>query len=137
MPGDPGRPARKFASPKRLALALATLLLLSCAGGVIWVWLTPKPPRVKWVAAESDLSRVHRALGEYAKAHDGTYPAQLHDLVPAYLEDWALEDPYSQGTYHYERTKSGYLLRCNGADKLEGGAEIPERDIVFDETGQR
>lgn len=112
-------------------------LLLLVIGSVIWLWLTPMPPEVKWHAAQSKVETVHRVLGRYAEAHDGKFPNDLNELVPEYLEDWALENPYSQTQFLYERTPTGYVLRCNGADDSIGGDEIPDLDIVYDETGQR
>ena len=120
-----------------LKLVVVLLVVAACAGGLVWVWLTPKPPSIKWNAARSSLHRVDKAIHEYADANHGEYPESLESLVPEFLEGWALSDPYSHEFYHYERTAEGYLLRCNGADNQAGGIEIPDKDIVFTELGEQ
>lgn len=80
---------------------------------------------------------VDQALKMYADQHAGEHPEELQQLVPEYLEEWAIVDPYSGKVFDYERTTSGYLLRCNGADQNPGGLDIPERDIVYTESGRQ
>jgi len=95
------------------------------------------PPGVKWHATEGYLERVHAALTTYAGEHGGQYPERLEELVPGYLEESALKDPYSKQQYLYEQTENGYVLISLGADQAEGGDEIPNRDIVYDQNGLR
>jgi hypothetical protein len=90
----------------------------------------------RWSKAQAEMAEVRKMLNVYASEHDGQYPAQLDALVRTAVAEFSLpKDPFSNDNYIYELTATGFTLTCLGKDRELGGAEIPERDIIFNETG--
>jgi len=113
-------------------VVLAFGLLGECA----YVIVLDKPDEARWEKARSDMSQIQPALSEYALDHKGRYPLDLADLVPAYLESVPV-DPFTKRQYDYELTKDGFTLTCLGKDQSAGGDQKPNKDIAFDQTGER
>lgn len=67
---------------------------------------------------------VAAALSIYRIDH-GRYPVQLSDLSPDYLTRIP-RDPFTNGTFRYERTGSGYQLYSVGANRRDDDGEYVE-----------
>ncbi len=90
----------------------------------------------KWQAAEAEMESIRRQILQYCLEHDFEYPSGLADLTPDYLPVLP-QDPFTGQPYWYVPSESGFTLTCLGADGTAGGQDIPDRDIIFDEKGER
>lgn len=135
----PGNPKRKQSSivVRLLLFSLILFLFFGVFGDFVFVLVLDKPDHAKWTKAQTEMGEIRKALNQYAVEHSGHYPDSLEALVHHYFPSGVLKDPFSRDNFLYERTDAGFVLICLGKDLAEGGAEIPERDIVFDETGER
>lgn len=138
MPNDS---PRKRGTPDKVVVPAAALvsivLLISLCGGAAFVFVFDKPINTKWDRARSDMAEITKALNRYALDHAGAYPPDLAVLSTTYSPSGIHKDPFSKGDYEYKRTPTGFTLTCLGKDLAIGGADVPDRDIIFDETGQR
>ncbi len=62
------------------------------------------------------------AITRYQRAHGGTAPTTLHDLVPAYLSAPPL-DPFTGRELYYTHEASGYKVYSAGANRKDDGGE--------------
>jgi hypothetical protein len=140
MPDESAPAPRKRSTWDRVALLAAALisvtLLLSLCGNVAFVFVLDKPDETRWTTAQTEMAEITKALNKYSLDHAGAYPPSLAPLTTTYFPNGVPKDPFSKGDYHYERTSSDFTLVCLGKDLKPGGAEVPERDVIFDETGQ-
>ncbi|MCA8915234.1 MAG: type II secretion system protein GspG [Planctomycetes bacterium] len=89
-----------------------------------------------WAQARAQMDLIHQSLMQYWLDHDRVYPSALSYLDgPAYFGSGLPKDPFTKSDYQYELTQSGFRLICLGKDQAPGGADEPDKDIVFDETG--
>jgi hypothetical protein len=63
---------------------------------------------------------VARAIERYRDDRNA-FPSNLRDLVPTYLTDLA-NDPWGRPLIYESTSRSTYVLKCLGADGVEGGA---------------
>lgn len=84
------------------------------------------------IAADTRINLLITSLALAAfKADHGSYPDQLSDLVPAYLESIPA-DLFAGAPPRYVRKGDGYLLYSVGRNLKDGGGSEKEReDIVF------
>ncbi len=71
-----------------------------------------------------ELTKLAFALAEY-RAHHGSYPAQLADLVPKYVAA-VPQDIFSGGALHYTLQGDGYLLYSVGPNGKDDGGRNRE-----------
>lgn len=89
-----------------------------------------------WESAKVTMGEIGRALEMY-KAETGAFPATLDELHnDRYFVNGVPKDPFCKDDFLYERTASGFTLTCLGKDQWPGGAEPPEKDIIFNESGE-
>ncbi|MCA8915233.1 MAG: type II secretion system protein GspG [Planctomycetes bacterium] len=133
----PGNPKKKQRSALRSLLLFLLLIILTLGvfGDCVFVFVLDKPDRSKWTRAQTELGEIQKALNRYALDHDGAYPDSLRPIEQLYFKTGMPKDPFTKDVYLYERTETGFVLTCFGADMAEGGDERPMADIVFDETG--
>jgi hypothetical protein len=140
MPFEEGERPRGRSVWDTIALVVAAIIVvfltLGLGGAAVFVFVMDKPDHARWTTAQSEMAETVKALHDYALKHGGVYPAILAGVAPAFPKGIPL-DPFSKSDYVYKRTKDGFTLTCLGKDLAPGGTEIPERDIIFDETGQR
>lgn len=130
-------------SPERRSnlKAITVIGILAALVVAILVWLGVRfllraVEKGTWVKTQTEMGEIQQALNKYAVAHGGSYPATLSDLVPTFGGPLPT-DPYTGGEFRYSKSASGFQLECLGRDDKSGGAEIPDRDIIFDEKGMR
>jgi len=135
----PGNPKRKQSSIvfRLLLFFLILFLFLGVFGDFVFVLVLDKPDHAKWTKAQTELSEIQKALNEYALDHHGKYPDRLQLLELQFFKHGVPKDPFTKDNYIYERTDTGFVLICLGKDQAEGGAGIPDRDIVFDNKSER
>lgn len=114
------------------ALVLLILALIVVGIGA-FVYVRNKPYEARWIRAKSDMSEISKGLNEY-HIEQNAYPESLTALQN-YFGGNLPTDPFTKRPYDYVRTPTGFRLTCLGKDLAPGGAEIPDRDIVYDERG--
>lgn len=114
---------------------MVVIVILGIIGTMAFVFVLDKPDKAKWTKAQTEMGEIQKALNQYALEHDSTYPDSLEALTESYFKSGLPKDPFSRDDYIYELTDSGFTLTCLGKDLAEGGAESPEKDIVFTESG--
>ncbi len=85
-------------------------------------------------ATRMDLARIGVALERYRKANS-RYPTKLSDLKPKFIKKLPV-DYYSEKSYIYKRSKSGYLLYSVGTNQKDDGGrnlntETDDDDILL------
>jgi hypothetical protein len=120
-----------------VAALISVALLLGLCGSAVFVLVLDKPDHMRWTTAQSEMAEITRALNEYALDHAGAYPPDLAPLTTTYFPSGVPKDPFSKADFTYIRTTDGFTLTCLGKDLAVGSSEIPDKDIVFDESGQR
>lgn len=89
-----------------------------------------------WETAHVTMGEVVKGLNQY-KTETGVYPATLDELRrKSTFINGVPKDPFSKDNFLYERTAGGFTLICLGKDQAPGGAEPPEKDIIFNESGE-
>ncbi|MBK8205678.1 MAG: hypothetical protein IPK87_02670 [Planctomycetes bacterium] len=90
-----------------------------------------------WQGTKVTLSQIQTALIMYKLNDAGEYPASLSELHSAkYFPSGVPTCPYTKANFLYKRTPDGFTLTCLGKDRWPGGAEPPEKDIIFNESGE-
>jgi hypothetical protein len=71
----------------------------------------------------------------YAVDHDGAYPESLEGNAKDNGGKLP-KDPLTKDNNHNEPAgDQGFFLKCLGKDRQDGGAEVPDKDIVFNKFG--
>jgi len=117
-----------------LAVLVGLFLMFAC-GDPIYVWLNDHPYKAKWTKAQTEMGEIQKALLEYSKNHAGRYPARLEALERDYFTSGVPRDPFTNESYDYELTATGFRLTCLGKGQAVGGDELPDNDIVYDQAG--
>lgn len=115
---------------------MVVVLILGIIGTIGFYYATGNVGTAKWESARTEMAEIHKALLSWSLNHDGDFPDSLEAIAGDFPGNRVPTDPFSRDPYVYERTETGFLLTCLGADKAEGGAEREARDIVFNEKGQ-
>lgn len=119
------------------AVLLGMAILFSSCGTVAFVFFFDKPDIARWDTAQTSMNEITKALNDYSLQHKGAYPPDLSLLSPMYFRNGTPRDPFTKEDFKYELTPTGFRLTCLGKDQRPGGAEKPDRDIAFDESGLR
>ena len=104
-------------------------------GPVVFVFLMDKPDHAKWEKARQEMVQIHQALHDY-RLSNGDYPPALKAVGDKFASG-VPNDPFTKQPYDYRKTAAGFELISLGKDQAEGGAEKPEKDIVFNQEGYR
>ncbi|MCB9931910.1 MAG: prepilin-type N-terminal cleavage/methylation domain-containing protein [Planctomycetes bacterium] len=117
---------------------MVVIVILGIIGTMAFVFVLDKPDKAKWTKAQTEMGEIQKALNTYALENDSTYPESLSEIEGEGkpFPNGTPKDPFSKDDYIYEVTDSGFTLTCLGKDLAEGGAEVPDKDIVFTEAGQ-
>lgn len=117
---------------------MVVIVILGIIGTMAFVFVLDKPDRAKWTKAQTEMGEIQKALNTYALEHDGEYPADLSEIAGEgkAFPQGVPKDPFSKEDYIYEPLDRGFELICLGKDGVEGGEEIPDKDIIFTESGQ-
>lgn len=113
---------------------MVVIVILGIIGTMAFVFVLDKPDRAKWEKARSEMSEIVKALSMYAIENDNQYPESLEAISKSFGGK-VPQDPWTKEVFKYEPTQDGFTLTCLGKDRQEGGAEIPEKDIIFTEKG--
>ncbi len=114
---------------------MVVIVILGIIGTMAFVFVLDKPDKAKWEKARSDMSEIKKALDMYAVDHDNEYPDALDSIAPSFGGN-VPKDPFTKDMFQYEKTSDGgFILRCLGKDRADGGAEVPDKDIVFNKSG--
>ena len=114
---------------------MVVIVILGIIGTMAFVFVLDKPDKAKWTKAQTEMGEIQKALNQYSLDHDGDYPDTLDALTDSYFRSGVPKDPFSKDDYAYEKLDDGFTLTCYGKDQAEGGAEVPDKDIVFNEAG--
>lgn len=114
---------------------MVVIVILGIIGTIAFVFVLDNPDKAKWEKARTEMGEIHKALGVYAVENDNTYPDSLEAISKSFPGGKVPSDPFTKSPYQYEPQGDTFRLICLGKDQAEGGAEIPNRDIVFDERG--
>jgi len=135
----PPLPVRKPLFLRVLATLVICLIAAAMApfalGPVVFVFLMDKPDHAKWQKARQEMVQIHQALTDYRLSNDD-YPDAL-DAVGDKFASGVPNDPFTKQPYQYRKTAAGFELKSLGKDQAEGGAEVPEKDIIFNQEGYR
>ncbi|MBX3475206.1 MAG: prepilin-type N-terminal cleavage/methylation domain-containing protein [Planctomycetes bacterium] len=114
---------------------MVVIVILGIIGTMAFVFVLDKPDKAKWEKARSDMAEIHKALNMYATENDGDYPDSLDGIAKQFGGNLP-KDPFTKDNFSYEPDQSnGFILRCLGKDRQDGGTEIPDKDIVFNKFG--
>lgn len=114
---------------------MVVIVILGIIGTIAFVFVLDNPDKAKWEKARTEMGEIHKALSTYALSNDGRYPDSLEEIGKSFPGGKVPSDPFTKDMYSYESTGDTFRLVCLGKDQAEGGADIPNRDIVFDERG--
>jgi general secretion pathway protein G len=114
---------------------MVVIVILGIIGTMAFVFVLDKPDKAKWTKAQTEMGEIQKALNQYALEHDNEYPDSLDVLTESYFKSGVPKDPFSKDDYGYAKTDGGFELICLGKDLADGGAEVPDKDIVFTESG--
>lgn len=111
---------------------LAPMLFLSATS---FLFLCDNPDAARWDTTATQMFQIQSALNQY-HISNGAYPSSLNVLHhPDYFPNGVPRDPWTEGEFRYSFTATGFELVCYGKDQAPGGAEKPDKDIVYDEAG--
>ena len=114
---------------------MVVIVILGIIGTMAFVFVLDKPDKAKWEKARSDMAEIHKALNMYATENDGDYPESLEGIAKQFGGNLP-KDPFTKDNFVYEQDQAnGFVLKCLGKDKQDGGTEIPDKDIVFNKFG--
>lgn len=114
---------------------MVVIVILGIIGTMAFVFVLDKPDKAKWETAKVEMAKMVDALNMYATENDGAYPESLEGISKQYGGKLP-KDPFTKDNFLYEQAgDQGFLLRCLGKDKQDGGAEVPDKDIVFNKYG--
>jgi len=114
---------------------MVVIVILGIIGTMAFVFVLDKPDKAKWEKARSDMAEIVKALNMYATENDGDYPDSLEGVSKQFGGN-VPKDPFTKDYFVYEPDpSSGFVLRCLGKDKQDGGAEVPDKDIIFNKFG--
>lgn len=116
-------------------ILLLAVLVSGVLGVAVYLFTYGTPDRGRWNKARTDMSQLTRMLNTHALEHNNAYPANLGAASPAASHRLRI-DPFTGRSYDYTRTPTGFRLECLGSDGVVGGADIPEKDIIFTEVGE-
>jgi general secretion pathway protein G len=114
---------------------MVVIVILGIIATMAFVFVLDKPDETRWTTAQSEMAEITKALNDYALNHDGDYPDSLEVLTEKHFPNGVPKDPFTKEDYLYETTDTGFTLTCLGKDLAEGGAEKPNKDIVYNEAG--
>ncbi|MCA8918104.1 MAG: prepilin-type N-terminal cleavage/methylation domain-containing protein [Planctomycetes bacterium] len=114
---------------------MVVIVILGIIGTMAFVFVLDKPDKAKWTKAQTEMGEIQKALNTYALEHDSEYPDSLEVLTETYFKSGLPKDPFTKDDYIYEVLDDGFTLTCLGKDQAEGGAEVPDKDIVYTESG--
>lgn len=126
---------RKNRSGFTLVELMVVIVILGIIGTMAFVFVLDKPDKAKWTKAQTEMGEIQKALTQYALEHDNEYPDSLDVLTKGYFPNGLPKDPFTKADYLYEPLDRGFELTCLGKDNAEGGLEVPDKDIVFTESG--
>ncbi|MBZ0136329.1 MAG: type II secretion system protein GspG [Planctomycetes bacterium] len=115
---------------------MVVIVILGIIGTMAFVFVLDKPDKAKWEKARSDMSQIQQALSHYSLEHDQSYPDTLEELRDPHFPNGVPKDPWTKDDFIYGVTEEGFDLQCLGKDQSEGGAEVPEKDIFFNQAGE-
>ncbi|MCA8913313.1 MAG: type II secretion system protein GspG [Planctomycetes bacterium] len=114
---------------------MVVIVILGIIGTMAFVFVLDKPDKAKWTKAQTEMGEIQKALNTYALEHDNEYPDSLEVLTENAFKGGLPKDPFTKDDYQYEKGDGGFTLTCLGKDGAEGGAEVPDKDIIFTESG--
>jgi hypothetical protein len=99
-------------------------------------WEPTPEDEAMWRRALAGMEQIHEVLAHY-RAEQGEYPESL-ETARNYFENGRIpQDPFRGTYFRYQRTDTGYQLRCHGAHDLPGGEAIPDKEITFTQSGRK
>jgi general secretion pathway protein G len=114
---------------------MVVIVILGIIGTMAFVFVLDKPDKAKWDTAKVQMASMVEALNQYAVDHDNSYPESLEGIAKQYGGKLP-KDPFTKDNFLYELAgDDGFFLRCLGKDRQDGGAEVPDKDIVFNKYG--
>jgi type II secretion system protein G len=115
---------------------MVVIVILGIIGTVAFVFVMDKPDKARWEKARTEMGEIQKALNMYqADPAHGEYPEALDAIAESMPGKKVPIDPFSKQPYAYEKTQKGFMLTSLGKDQAEGGAEVPDKDIRYDERG--
>lgn len=114
---------------------MVVIVILGIIGTMAFVFVLDKPDKAKWTKAQTEMGEIQKALTQYALEHDSEYPDTLDVLKESYFQNGLPKDPFTKDDFDYETVDGGFRLVCLGKDQADGGAEVPDKDIVYTEFG--
>jgi general secretion pathway protein G len=114
---------------------MVVIVILGIIGTMAFVFVLDKPDKAKWTKAQTEMGEIQKALNQYQLDNDGEYPDALEALKEDYFKSGVPKDPFTKDDYVYEKLDSGFTLTCLGKDGQEGGTDVPEKDIIYNEAG--
>jgi general secretion pathway protein G len=133
---EPTMTRRKNNRGFTLVELMVVIVILGIIGTMAFVFVLDKPDKAKWTKAQTEMGEIHKALNQYMVENDNELPDSLDALTKTAFRGGLPKDPWTKDNFIYEKTGTNtYFLKCLGKDKQEGGAEIPDKDIVYTEAG--
>jgi len=114
---------------------MVVMLILAVIATIAWRMTAGNVPIAKWETARAEMAEIQKAITEWSLSNNNEFPDSLDEIADRFPGGRTPIDPFKE-PYLYEKTEKGFRLTCLGADETEGGTDMADLDIVFDQTGQ-
>lgn len=117
---------------------MVVIVILGIIGTMAFVFVLDNPDKARWERARTEMGQIVQALNTHSLENNGDYPESLAALEGERkaFPNGVPRDPFTDEEFYYEPLQGNFELICYGKDGVDGGEEIPNRDIIFNNAGQ-